>query len=319
MKLSRSSRILLVICALQALVIAGCDDRAAEQPPEAHLSITSPQDSSSIPGGGELRIALSLLAQDDKPVEGALVQAELWHPSGELYASFPCEDRGHGSYVAELVKLPLRGSSGSWRITARATQPNGPQADIEGMFLAGPSVSEIYQERHGFWIEYPRIFGLGTGFHNLFGSGGLHFEDWLHDDGGGFVMLDNYRYVNIGVTFATLEIHWRGGDFPSDAGEAITYVENQSHSGLHHQHLEVPLMDLAAQETTFQGRAVWGVTGQGSKFNTSAGLYPIEWLIFECPASDWLWSLVIAADKVEYLDHLRSMRMTFVCPPVNLN
>ena len=186
-----------------------------------------------------------------------------------------------------------------------------------GTFHAGTSISEIYLERHGFWVEYPRIFGLGTGFFNLRENGGLHFEDWLYTDGGGFVMLDNYRYVAIGITFATLEIHWRDVDFPAEAAAAIAFAESLAESGFHHQHPEAPLTGLAARETMFQGRGAWRVTGLGSESSVSGGDYPIEWTIFECPEADRLWALVILADNVRYMDHLRTVQSTFECPAAN--
>jgi hypothetical protein len=328
MKQSRASHMLLASCVLVAFLLAGCTggsvpstamSEASAQ--EGHLRIVSPLEDTRLSGGGDLRIALSLVDQDDLPIEGAAVQAELWHPGGELFAEIPCEDRGSGSYLAETVSLPLRGSSGTWRIMVRATLPNGQPAEAESAIRAGPSISEIYLERHGFWVEYPQIFGLGTGFYNLQETGGLHFEDWLNGDGSGYVILDNYRYVAIGVTFATLEVHWQDLDFPEDEADAAAFAASLDGAGFHHQDPDTPLKEMAAEAFTFHGRPAWHVSGLGSEYYvSSAGAeYPVEWLILQCPGSDWLWALVIAADDANYMDHLRTVRNTFKCPLANRN
>ncbi len=321
MKHQRFQSVLVVACSLLALGLAACGGRSAEQPRVVHLSITSPQENTHLSGGGDLRIALLLLDQDDRPVVGASVRVELRDPGGDPYTSMLCEDRGGGSYVAETLSLPLRDSGGPWQIKAHAATPDGLSAEVQGTFDANPSISEIYQDRYGFWIEYPRIFGLGTGFSNLHSAGGLHFEDWLNTDGSGLVILDNYRYGTVGVTFATLEVHWLDQRYPANPEEAVIVAEESAELGLHHQEPEAPLTALSAQDSEFQGRPAWIIRGEGSEFYVSgaAGAYPVEWLIFECPGSDWLWSLVIAADEVEYLDHLRTVRNSFVCPNMNLD
>ena len=283
------------------------------------LSIISPLESKQVPGGGDLRIALYLVDQDDLPVEGAAVQAELWTPGGELFVSLPCIDTLKGRYLSEYVSLPLRGTGGTWHLVGKATWKDGQQAEVEGTFQASTSISEMYQNRHGFWIEPPHIFGLGTGFYNLSETGGLHFEDWLHEDGSGYVILDNYRYVALGVTFAALEVHWRDVEYPTDGEKAIAYAQSLAGAGLHHQDPDTPLTMLTARPVTFQGRSAWQVHGRGSEYYVSkaAAEYPVEWLMFHCPGSDWLWSLVLSTDHEAYMNHLRAVQKTFVCPPIN--
>jgi hypothetical protein len=321
MERSRSGCPHYAICVLLAVIMAACSGAAAEPSRVARLSITSPQQNTHISGGGDLRIALSLVDQDDRPLEGASVRVELHDPGGNLHGSMLCADRGGGSYVAETITLPLRGSQGTWRIKAHAATPDGLSTGAEGSFNANPSISEIYQDRYDFWVEYPRIFGLGTGFSNLHSAGGLHFEDWLIADGNGLVILDNYRYGTVGVTFATLEVHWLDQRYPVNEQNAISVAQESAEAGLHHQEPEAPLTAMSAQASGFQGRPAWLVSGEGSEFYVSeaASAYPIEWLIFECPGSDWLWSLVIAADEVEYMDHLRTVRSSFACPGMNLD
>ncbi len=285
---------------------------------EGLLSIVSPLETARLSGGEDLRVALDLVDGDDVPVEGAEAQAELWTPSGELFASLPCKDAGRGRYLSDHVTLPLRGASGTWHVIGKASLPAGQQAEAERTFEADPSVSEMYRDRYGFWIEYPRIFALGTGFYNLSESGGLHFEDWLNEDGSGYVILDNYRYDALGVTFAALEIHWRHAEYPADAATAIALARSLAESGLHHQDPDTPVTKLTAEATTYQGRPAWHVLGRGSEYYVSkaAAEYPVEWLIFQCSGSDWLWSLVLSTDKEDYMDHLWAVQQTFECPPL---
>lgn len=321
-----------VVCfSLLVLWLTGCGRAPAatiplralptEMPSASHregvLTIVSPPEGSQVSGGGDLRIALRLVGQDDQPLEGATVQAALWTPSGELFASLPCMDQGKGRYLSEYVSLPLRGASGTWHVVGQAAWNDGQPAEVEGTFQANPSISEMYQDRYGFWIEHPRVFGLGTGFYNLSQSGGLHFEDWLNDDGSGYVILDNYRYNAVGVTFATLEVHWGDEAFPADEAAAVALAQSLARSGLHHQDPDTPLTVLTANSVTFQGRSAWQVLGSGTEYYVAeaAAEYPVEWLIFQCPGSDWVWSLVLSTDHEVYIDHLRALRETFECPP----
>lgn len=286
---------------------------------QALLTIVAPAENTELAGGHDLRIALYLVDQDLQPLEGAAVQSELWTPSGELFASWPCTGRGQGHYLCETVTLPLRGASGTWRVTGEATWSGGQKAAVEGTFQAQPSVSEVYRVRHGFWIEPPRVLGLGTGFYNLSQSGGLHFEDWLNEDGSGYVILDNYRYNAVGVTFATLEVHWGHAAFPADGAAAAAWAQSLAATGLHHQEPETPLLALTASRTVFQGYPAWQVAGQGMEYYVAeaAAAYPVECLIITCPGSDWLWSLVLSTDHEPWMDHLRAVRETFECPPGN--
>lgn len=287
--------------------------------PEGLLSIISPLQSTEVSGGGELRIALYLVDHEGLPVEGAVVQAELWTPAGELYTSIPCNDNNNGHYLAEYVRLPMRSAGGPWNIVGKATWEDGQQAELEGTFQVNPSISEMYQNRYGFWIEQPHIFGLGTGFYNLSQSGGLHFEDQLNEDGSGFVQLDNYRYEAIGVTFAALEIHWRNAEYPIDGASALAYAQNLSGAGLPHRDPDTPVTKLTAKPVSFQDHPAWQVHGWGSEhyISKAAAEYPVEWLMFTCPGSDWLWTLVISTDREPYMSRLRSVQETFECPPAS--
>jgi len=302
---------------LRATIVPPATPSATPPRQPGSLQIISPLESSQVAGGAELRMALYLADHDGLPVEGATVQAQLWTPGGELFGSQACTDRGQGRYLAGLVRLPLRGAGGTWRMVGKATWEDGQQAEVEGTFQADPSLSEMYQSQYGFWVEPPRMFGLGTGFYNLHESGGLHFEDWLYEDGSGYVILDNYRYNASGVTFAALEVHWRQGDLPTDTAAAIAHAHSLAEAGLHHQDPETALSKLAAETSTFQGRPAWRVAGWGQEYyvTKAAAEYPVEWLIFNCPGSDWVWSLILSTNHPAYMKDLRALQKSFECPP----
>jgi len=279
------------------------------------LSVISPQETTELYGGQALRASVYLVDHDGQPVEGALVQAELSSPSGDVFATLPYADQGQGRYLADSVQLPLRGSGGAWRIVTSAAWGEGNQAQAERTFTGITSPAELYQNLYGFWVDPPRLLNYNFTMYNLHGAGGFHFEDWHYEDGGGYVILDNYRYnTSGGVTFTTLDVHWRRGDFPTDETAAITHV--QSLAASHHQEPDTPITDLAAESITFQDRPTWRVTGQWqeSYVAVSAPGCPAEWLIFRCPGSDWLWALGISADQATHIDYLRTVRRTFECP-----
>jgi len=300
---------------LVAVVVSPTDtSQAADQ--EGLLRITSPLATTEVSGGDDLRIALYLVDQDDLPVEGAAVQVELWAPGGELLVVLPCADQGHGRYLAEYVSLPLRGAGGAWQVVGRAAWGDGQQTEAERTFQVSTSLSETYQERYGFWIVLPRIYGLGTGFYNLHESGGFHFEDWSNEDGSGYVILDNYRYGAAGITFATLEVYWKLVDFPIDEVAAIVHAQNLAETGLHHQEPNTSVMNPVAKAVTFQDQPAWQVIGWWKEYYTAkaAPERPAEWLIFPCPGSDWLWSLAISTNYVVHMRNLRALQETFECP-----
>jgi hypothetical protein len=282
--------------------------------PEGSLSVISPLETTELYGGQALRAAVFLVDCDDQSVEGAQVQMELWSPSGEMFAALSYVDKSQGRYVANPVRLPMRGAGGTWRVVASAAWGDSGQAQAERTFTGIPSPTEMYQSQYGFWVDPPRLLNYNLAMHNLHEIGGFHFEDWYYEDGGGYVVLDNYRYHATGITFADLDVHWRHGDFPTDEAAAIAHV--QSLAGPNHRDQDTPITDLAAEPTAFQGRPAWHVTGRWKEAYVakSTSGCAAEWLIFGCPGSDWLWTLVISADNAPHMNYLRTVRRTFECP-----
>ncbi len=281
---------------------------------DGSLNVISPLETTELYGGQSLRVAVSLVDYDGQLVEGAVVQAELWSPSGDLFATLPCIDKSQGRYLADYVNLPMRGAGGVWRVVASAAWGDGEQAQVERTFTGITSPSEMYQSQYGFWVDPPRVLNYNMAMYNLHGAGGFHFEDWHYEDGGGYVVLDNYRYNTTGITCAGLDVHWRRGDFPTDEAAAIARV--QSLAALSHQDPDAPITDLAAELVTFQEWLAWRVTGQWKEAHVaqSASSHAAEWLIFCCPGSDWLWAIAISANEAVYMSYLRTVRHTFECP-----
>jgi hypothetical protein len=277
------------------------------------LSVIFPLETTELVGGQSLRVTVSLVDRDGQPAEGATVQAELQAPNGDVFATLRCADKGQGRYLADYVRLPLRGTGGTWHVVAQATLEDGERVQGERTFRGISSPSETYQCRYGFWIEPPRLFGYNLADYGL-PDGGLHLEDWPYGDGGGYVILDNYRYNKASATFADLDVHWRQADFPTDKDAATAHV--QSLASLYRQDPGTPVMGLAAEPATFQSRPAWRVTGQWKALNASrpTARYPVEWVVFRCPDSDWLWTLVISTDNATYMNDLRAVRETFECP-----
>jgi hypothetical protein len=59
------------------------------------------------------------------------------------------------------------------------------------------------------------------------------------------------------------------------------------------------------------------VTGQWKRFYEIDSVRlggPIEWMIFRCPDSEWLWTIVTATNETAFLDDLWALRETFECP-----
>jgi len=305
--------LLLTTCCL-LLLLPACQGPGDD---EGQLTVVFPLETTELTGGQSLRVTVSLVDNDGQPVEGATVQAELRAPNGTVFATRPCAAKGQGLYLADYVTLPLRGAGGSWRVVARATWGADKTAQAERTFKGVPSISEVYQEKYGFWLEQPMFFEYSP-LH----PGEPHYEDWPYEDGGGYVIIDNYRRsARMDQVSVSLDVHWRRADLPVDEAAAIAHV--QSLAGLYRQDPDASYTNLAAEPATFQsrpastGHCVWRVTGQweGIRAPRPQPGGPVEWMIFRCPGSDWLWTLVISTNDAAYMDDLRALRAKFECPP----
>jgi hypothetical protein len=263
-------------------------------------------------GGQPLRVTAYLVDRNGQPMEGALVEAELQTPAGEIIGTLPCTDKGQGRYLADVMLLPLRDAAGTWRVVARAWWGDGAQAQIESTFQVRPSFSEELQNLYGFWIDTasPLFDYYTTNIAHPDSKGHLY-----EDGNGGYVLLANTRVGQSYETFVILDIHWRQTDFPRD--EAAAIAQARSLVGPHMMTLDIPDHDLAVNKITFQNKPAWRVTGRWKSTPTNDNRPPggiVEWLTFRCPDSDWLWTVVIATNQERHIDDLRAMRQTFECP-----
>ena len=297
-------RALLIVCCL-ILLLPAC------QPPgDGKLTVAFPLETTELAGGQSLRVTVSLVDNDDQPVEGATVQAELRAPNGDVFATLPCADKGQGRYLADYVTLPLRGAGGTWRMICRATWGDGQQAHAERAFKGLPSLSEEIQAEFGFWVE--PLEAPHYGYKNL------EVRTQRYQDGSGYVFLFNASHGQI-----NLDVHWQRADWPADETAARAYARDLLVS-FQDTITRIPSADLKVEQTTFQGQSAWLVSGRWTGDHKESRLAggPIEWMIFRCPDSppdtvcDWLWTIVICAanDSPAYMGTLRATRQTFECP-----
>jgi hypothetical protein len=276
---------------------------------EGSLTMTFPLETTELVGGQSLRVTASLVDNNDQPVEGAMVQAELQTPSGDVFATLPCADKGQGRYLSDYVRLPLRGTEGTWRVVAQATwEPDG-QAQVEQTFKGLSSFSEELQSLYGFWIELSDLFPYNV----------PHADDprnkyWPYEDGGYVILANNFFRGGTYNHFVMLDVHWRHADLPSDEAAAVAYV--QSLDGPHGKTMDIRTANLATERATFRGWPAWRVNGHWESTLSNGNPPPgglVEWMVFLCPGSNWLWTVVIATNDVMYMDDLRTLRETFEC------
>lgn len=279
------------------LALSACTGPGAA---DGRLTVVFPQETTELAGErSSLRVVLSLVDHAGQPVEGADVQVRLIAPDGRTFATPPCAEVGPGRYQADYVQLPTRGAEGTWRVVARATWGAGQQAQAERTFKGLPSLSEEIQREYGFWVNVPGP--LGFGYEKLW-----HYAR-RDADGSGYVFIDNRGHGTVRI-----DVHWRRADWPADAAAACAYVRDLPLSA-EGEHILDP--HVTAQAATFQGRPAWLVTGRtisGHGYTALGG--DIEWVILQCPGSDWLWTLAIHTSNPSYMDHLRQTRETFACP-----
>ncbi|MBU0492620.1 MAG: hypothetical protein KKA73_11490 [Chloroflexi bacterium] len=287
---------LLAFCCL-CLALPACEEPGAG---DGQLTVVFPLETTELAGlQSSLRVTLHLQDRDGQPVEGATVEVQLVAPDGSTFATPPCAEASPGRYQADYVQLPTRGTEGTWRVTARASWGDDQQAQAERPFKGLPSLSEELQREYGFWVDVPAPRGFG--YDKLW-----HYAQ-RYDDGSGYVFIDNRGHGTVRV-----DVHWRHVDFPADAAAACAYVRDLPLSA-EAEHILDP--NLAAEQTTFQGKSVWLVTGRtlsGHGYTALGG--DIEWVILQCPDSPWLWTLAIHTSNPSNEEHLRQTRETFQCP-----
>jgi hypothetical protein len=289
-----------------------CDDSAPipdEFQTENTLAIIYPQMSTELVGGQSFRVTTILKNDADEPIEAALVEAELWTPEEERSLAIPCFDQGNGRYLSDPVTLPLKNSQGIWRVSARAVSGNEVIAQGEGHFIGQSSYSERLQRLLGFWIEPSDLFP-----YNVPGAEDPLLKTYAYENGGYVILAGNPTSAVMGISFVILDVHWRQMDFPEDEISAKNHVLNLA--GPHRITLDASTEDLIAEQDTFRGWPAWKVTGWWNPNIMLGDLVheaPLDWVIFQCPGSEWLWTILITTNEIELLDDLQSIRDTFEC------
>jgi hypothetical protein len=264
-----------------------------------------PLEDSELNSDQVLRITALLTNDEGLPVEKSAVEAEVYLPDGNVFARQSLVDMGAGRYLADPLSLPEQGAMGTWRVVVTTVGDNRKQAQVERAFEVLPSYSETYQIKYGFWIKVPDFF-------NCHGSD-QWFTDRLYEDGSGYVHMDNHCH-SVGAAIVRLDVRWQETAFPADEAAAEAYVLAH-HASFQYDH-DHPEENLRVEQGVFQGQPAWYVSGKWRSIvsNTPQAGGPAEWMIFRCPDSYWLWTLVISTNKKHYMSGLRALRETFECP-----
>jgi hypothetical protein len=269
------------------------------------LSMIFPLEDSELDSGQVLRVTVLLTNDEGLPMEKAAVEAEVYSPDGNVFARQSLVDKGLGRYLADPLTLPERGASGGWHVVVTTVGDNGKQAQVERAFEVIPSYSEAYQIKYGFWIKVPDFFNCH--------GGDQWFTDKLYEDGSGYVHMNNHCHGS-GANIVWLDVRWQETAFPADEAATVAYV--LTHHASFQQDHDHPEENLRVEQGVFQGQPAWYVSGKWKNIvsNTPQAGGPVEWVIFRCPDSDWLWTLVISTDSTQYMSGLRVLRETFECP-----
>ena len=275
------------------------------------LTIVFPQTSTVLAGGQSFRLTVMLKDNRAESLKDASVEAQLWTPDGELFATLLCLDNNDGRYLSDPVTLPLQNSQGIWRVTVRAILGDDVIAMGEGQFSGQNSYSERLQELFGFWIELSDLFP-----YNVANAEDPLLKTYSYANGGYVILANNITSAAINRAFVILDVHWQHLDFPKDEISAVTHVLDLA--GPHRITLDLSTTDVVAEKDNFREWPAWYVTGQGNPDNVlgnSGAAYPLDWVIFRCPGSEWLWTILITTNAMEYQDDLKSIRESFECSP----
>jgi hypothetical protein len=301
----------LVILILSIIVISCSSPELSpdEIETDMDLAIVYPQETTELAGGQSFRITAILLNDQGDPIEGALIEAELWSPDGEWFARLTCLDKKSGRYLSEHIALPTRNSQGQWRITARAISEDGRSVQAEGLFVGQQSYSERLQDHFGFWIDLTDLLP-----YNVADAEDPLLKTYSYENGGYVILANNITTTQINNTFVILDVHWRQTDFPENTASATDYVLQLA--GPHRISLDISPADLEVKKDTFLGAPAWHVSGYWKQDNALGDPRPdapLDWMIFQCPGSETVWTILITTNDIKYLDDLQLIRDSFSC------
>jgi hypothetical protein len=304
--------------------LPGCETRIQESPttvttppPTSYsgdgssLNILYPLPYNELIGGQELRVTLAVYNPDGTPIKGIKSQVELWSPANELFVELECIDQGKGRCLADPIVLPIRNAAGTWSILASAELEDGTSLKSSGPFQVIRSFSEGLEEHYGFWLDTNSSLFAYAG--PPFADPKLKFHPYAE---GGYVILSNSRISGGVEEFVMLDVHWNLAEFPEDSEGAIFHI--QELAGPHG--MTVDYLDLKAEEKKFQGTPAWRIKGYWEEpiiarvNRLGETTYPVEWLLFTCPDSEYTWTILITARNPNDMPGLREIAGTFVCP-----
>jgi hypothetical protein len=300
--------LILALC-LSLIACSGPPPVPTENQPGMDLTIVYPHAQTEIAGGQSLRITALLNDEDENFIEGADIEVSLWSPTGEFHASLPCIDNEHGRYISDHITLPLRNSQGSWLVSARAVTEDGGIAESQGEFIGYPSYSERLEDNFGFWIDLTDLFP-----YNIANAEDPQLKTYAYEDGGYVILANNLTTTQINNTFIILDIHWRRTNFPPDQASAAKYILGLA--GPHRISLDISESDLVVDENSFLGSPAWHVTGYWERENVIGNPQPdapLDWMVFNCPGSEEVWTILITTNDIKYLDDLKTIRESFKC------
>jgi hypothetical protein len=139
-------------------------------------------------------------------------------------------------------------------------------------------------------------------------------KTYTYPDGGFIILANNLTTGVLDGTFVILDVHWRRQDFPQGKAAAVDYILDLA--GPHRITLDISAANLTAERYHFQGWPAWNVRGlwhREDAYGNLARTAPLDWVIFRCPGSDWLWTILITTNSDQHMDDLNLIRDSFTC------
>jgi hypothetical protein len=275
---------------------------------QANLDIVYPLQSSLMVGGGSFQV--SFVLSDQEPLTGVKNLVEVWSPAGVLYQTTSCDDLGKGRYLSGPITLPLRDAAGTWLVVVEAYPVDGSPVRSELRFESQMSYSENLMEHYGFWIDtgYPFAFDTTA-------SADPSHKFHVFRDGGVVIMANTPKYSARFSYTVFMDIYWQAAVLPQDEQEAIDYARYLG--GPHLMSLAIPDEIYQAEPVQFQEQSAWVVTAKWDDSpendNPPPGGY-VNWLTFNCPDSEWLWTVQIASMDAIFMPELQNLQNSFICP-----
>ena len=297
-----------LICCLAASCVSQIPDQQNQQLSN-ELTIVYPQSSTELVGGQSLRVTILLTDPDHQPLEGGLVQVQIKDPDGDEFAALNCADKNNGRYLCDPITLPLKKSQGVWQVTAWAYLQDKLIATSEVNFIGLDSYSERLYDHFGFWVALPDLFP-----YNVPNAEDPLLKTYSYDNGGYLILANNLTSGGINNSFVILDVHWRKEQFPSDEDEAVDYITNLA--GPHGITLDLSQKDLIAEKARFNTWPSWHVTGTWEQSDAYGNPRPdvlLDWIVFNCPESEWLWTVLITTNMKDYFGELNLIRESFDC------